>query len=287
MATQQTAFDVAPGRFEEQVVGASAKLPIVVDFWAEWCVPCRTLGPILERVVSSYEGRALLARVNIDKDRETAARYGVQSIPFVLVFRDGRIAAQFVGALPESEVRRILGAVLPSRADELVAKGDDLMQKGRAEEARKQYEEALKESADHAGALLRLGGMTAESGRVEDARRMLSRIEENAPEHAAAQGELARIEFAEVCRQRGGREACEQRLAGDPEDLDARYALACCLAAEGEYERALEEFLSIVSRDKGYRDQAAKNAMVRIFALVGLRSELADAYRRKLAAVLY
>jgi putative thioredoxin len=258
-----------------------------VDFWAEWCAPCKTLGPILERVVRSYEGRALLAKVNIDKDREAAARYGVQSIPFVLVFRDGRIAAQFVGALPESEVRRILGAVLPSRADELVARGDDLMQKGRAEEAREHYEQALKESAAHEGALLRLGAMAALSGRVEDARRMLSRIEENASEYAAAQGELARIEFAEVCRQRGGREACEQRLAGDPDDLEARYEVACCLAAEGDYERALEEFLSVVSRDKGYRDQAAKNAMVRIFALVGPRSELADAYRRKLAGALY
>ena len=286
MAQQQPAFDVPPGQFEARVVAASSKTPIVVDFWAEWCAPCRVLGPILERVVASYEGRALLAKVNVDKDPQTAARYGVQSIPAVKVFRDGRIAAEFVGALPESEVARILRAVLPSPADEPVSEGDRLLEKGRVADAEASFRKALEADPEHAGALLRLCTLAIERGDAEHAREALSRIEESAPEHGAARAALARIEFGERCRQKGGRPACEERVARNPADAEARYDLACCLASDSDYERALEEFLKVVSTDRSLREQA-RDAMVRIFALVAPDSELAGAYRRKLASALY
>jgi putative thioredoxin len=286
MASQQIVFDVPPGQFDGRVVAASSKVPIVVDFWAEWCTPCRTLEPILERVVASYQGRALLAKVNVDKDPQTAVLYGVQSIPAVKVFRGGRIVGEFMGALPESEVTRILAAVLPSRTDEFVNEGDRLVETGHIEEAEKSFRKALEENPEHTGALLRLGTMAAEGGDAAQARKLLSRIEENAAEYDAAQGVLARIEFGDRCRQKGGRAACEQKLARKADDAEARYDLACCLAAEGDHGRALEEFLKVVSSDRNLRDQA-RNAMVRIFSLLGPGSELAAAYRRKLASALY
>ncbi|MHC4481009.1 MAG: tetratricopeptide repeat protein, partial [Planctomycetota bacterium] len=126
-----------------------------------------------------------------------------------------------------------------------------------------------------------------ERGQSDEARELLSRIEEDTGEHDAALGLLARLDFAENCHARGGRAACEGRLRQGPDDLDARYDLATCLAAEGDYEGALEELLRVVSADRNHRDQAAKEAMVRIFSLIGPRSELADTYRRKLAGVLY
>lgn len=287
MADGDMVIDVAPGEFERHVIEESHNRHVVVDFWAEWCAPCRTLGPILERVVRSYEGRAVLARVDIQRDRETAARLGIRSIPAVKVFRNGAVVGQFIGALPEPEVARILGAVLPSRADDLVAQGDRLTGEQRVEEAEAMYRKALEEEAGHSGALLRLGALALESGEADEARELLSRIEENAPVHDAALALLARIEFGETCRQKGGRAACEQRATAAPDDLDAVYDLACCLAAEGDYERALDRFLEVVSADKDDRRQAAKDAMVRIFSLIGPRSELANAYRRKLASALY
>jgi len=286
MLSQQIVFDVPPGQFDARVVAASAKVPIVVDFWAEWCAPCRALGPILERVVASYEGRALLARVNVDKDPQVAARYGVQSIPAVKVFRGGRIVREFVGALPEGEVTRMLAGVLPSRADEFVSEGDRLTDEGCVQDAEKSYRSALEQSPEHAGALLRLGTIAAERGDAAEARELLARIEANAAEHSAAQAVRAQIEFGDRCRQKGGLAACEQRLAERASDAEARYDLACCLAAEGDYERALGEFLKVVSSDRNLRDQA-RNAMVRIFPLLGPDSELAAAYRRKLASALY
>ncbi len=287
MANDDIIFDVTPGQFEQQVIARSAQRPVVVDFWAEWCAPCRALTPILESTVGSYEGRALLAKLNIEQDPQTAQRYGVQGIPAVKVFRDGRVIGEFMGALPEAEVARILAAVLPSRADELVAQGDGLLQDHSVEEAEARYQDSLEQDPQHSGALLRLGTLAVEKGEGERASEFLSRIEEDAPEHEAALALLARIEFGETCRQKGGLAACEERAAGSPDDLDARYDLACCLAAESQYEGALDEFLKVVTADRAFRDQAAKNAMVRIFSLVGPRSELADTYRKKLAGVLY
>ncbi len=287
MTPESLTFDVAPGSFEKQVLERSFEKPVVVDFWAEWCAPCRTLGPVLEKVVDSYGGRALLAKVNVDQDRETAVRYRVQGIPAVKVFRDGKVVAEFVGALPEEQVRRTIDAVVPSQADELVEKGDRLADEGNAAKAEAAYRKAIEERPDHTGALLGLGRLELEKGNVEEARDLLGRIEEHAEEHSLAQALLAGMEFAEVCAANGGRAECAKELDAGPESLEARYNHGCCLAAEGEYEDALAEFLEVVARDRNWRDQAARDAMVRIFELVGPRSDLANEYRRKLAGVLY
>ncbi len=287
MSSDQIIFDVTTAEFEARVVQASSKAPVVVDFWAEWCAPCRALGPVLERLVESYKGRMLMARVNVDREPELAARFGVQGIPAVKVFRDGRVATEFVGALPEADVARVLQSVVPSAADELVRKGDVRLRAGALEEAEALYRQAVDQDAGHTGALLRLGTVLVERGQADEAREVLGRIEENAAEYAEAQGMLGRLEFAEVCHAAGGRQACEARAAAEPEDLEARYAFGCCLAAAGEYEGALEAFLRVLSADRGFRDGAAKDAMLHTFTLAGGQSEMVKAYRRRMAAALY
>ncbi len=287
MSSQPVTFDVSTAEFEARVLQASAGAPVVVDFWAEWCAPCRALGPVLERLVASYKGRMLLARVNVDREPELAARFGVQGIPAVKIFRDGRVATEFVGALPEADVARVLASVVPSAADELVRKGDGRLGAGSPEEAEALYRQALEADPGQAGALLRLGAVLLERGEAAEARETLGRIEENAAEYTEAQGLLGRIEFAEACRAAGGREACEARAAAEPQDLEARYALGCCLAAAGEYEGAMEAFLQVLTADRGFRDGAAKEAMLHTFTLAGAQSELVKAYRRKMAGVMY
>jgi putative thioredoxin len=279
--------EVGPGQFEQRVVAASRERAVVVDFWAEWCAPCRSLGPALEDVVRSYEGRVILAKVNVDECPQVAARYGVRGIPAVKVFRDAEVVGEFVGALPRPEVERVLGSLLPSSADELVSRATRLLQDGDIEEAEELYRQALQDRPDHSGALFGLGALALETGRRDEAEETLSRIEENAEEYAIARGLLAGIEFDRTCREAGGIEECRRRVQADPDDLDARYELACCLAAEENYEQALEEFLGILSVDRNYRDQAPREAMLRIFSVVGPRGELANNYRRRLAAALY
>ncbi len=287
MEQSQNVFDVAPGAFQSEVLEASAERPVVVDFWAEWCAPCRVLGPVLEEVVESYGGRAALARVNVDEHRQAAARYGVQGIPAVKVFRDGAVVGEFVGALPRSEVERALARVLPGRADELAREGRQLLASGDAEAARDRFAEALEEEANQPAALLGLARTALAAGQTERARDLLGRVSQDAAEYAVARRLLAGMEFVEACRQHGGLAACRQRVESAPEDLDARYALGCCLAAEEDYEEALKAFLGVLSRDRDYSDQAARQAVLDVFDLVGPRSELARRYRRKLAAVLY
>jgi len=287
MPTRGTVFDVPPGQFDDQVLNAPPNLTVVVDFWAEWCAPCRALGPILERLVAAYGGRVVLAKVDIEQDREVAVRFGIQSIPAVKMFRAGQLVGEFIGALPEAQVARILEAAVPSPADELVAEGDGLLHEGQVAEAAERYEEAFKQEPRHAGALLRLGTAAAEQGDADRARSLLEQIGEDAVEHEAAQAVLGRLDFEAHCRRRGGEAACRRALEQDPDDLDARYDLACCLVVEGNHEGALAELLRVLSTDRSYRDGAAKEAVLRVFALAGARSELANTYRRKLASILY
>jgi len=287
MDVKEFVFDVDAAGFERRVIEASHKVAVIVDFWAPWCGPCRFLGPTLERLVEDFGGRAVLAKVNVDDNPELASRFGIQSIPAVKVFRRGKVVGEFVGALPEYEIRSILKGLIPTEADELVAEGDELAQSQRVDEAKERYRKALDIEPRHAAALLRLGKLAFEEGRVDQAVRFLEDIGPNAEEHDEASGLLARIEFIEKCKEAGGLEACAQRLREDQADLDAQYDYACCLAAEGRYQEALEAFLKVVSADKHYRDGAAKDAMVRVFSIVGQRSPLADDYRTRLSRTLY
>ena len=281
------AFDVSEADFDERVLRASERVPVVVDFWAPWCAPCRSLGPVLERAVESYQGRLLLAKVNVDENPGLAAQWRVQGIPAVKVFVDGQVATEFTGALPEGEVRRILDLVAPSEADQRVKAADGLLGRGDRGAAKQALEGVLTDEPRHAGAALRLARLALDDGGTDAARELAGRVPEGSAEHAEAKALLDRFEFIDRCRATGGTAACSERAAEAPDDLGARYDLACCQAADGDHEAALESLLAIVARDKAWEDGRAKDTMVRIFAIVGQRSPLADAYREKLTSLLY
>ncbi len=213
MTQEPIIFEVEPGEFDEKVVAASSRTTVVVDFWAPWCGPCRMLTPVLEGIVTSMGGRARLAKVNVDEHQEVAARFNVQGIPAVKVFRGGEVVAEFVGALPEAQVRRVLEKAIPSAGDELVEQADTLLGSGDREEARRRYRQVLDGEPRHYGAALRLARLALEDGQLEEARRLASLIGEDAEEHAEAAGLLARVGFLERCRDGGG---LWRHLAGTP-----------------------------------------------------------------------
>jgi len=280
-------YDVTERDFEERVVRASFERPVAVDFWAPWCHPCRMLGPALERIVRSFDGQMALAKLNVDDAQQLALQYGIRGIPAVKVFRNGDVAAEFVGAKREAEVREILSAALPSEADELVGEAAELMQAGQTQEAETVYRRVLEKVPSHPGALLGLAEAAVKRGDVANAREAAERIQLDAPEYKDAERVLAQIDFMSACSDIGGKETAEKEAAKKPDDLAASYALAMCLAAAGEYGPALEELLHIVERDKHYHKDSAKTAIVRIFTIVGKNSALANKYRHKLLQVLY
>ena len=287
MSTAVHVKDVELAQFRQAVLEESRRRPVVVDFWAPWCGPCRILGPILEKLATEFDGDFLLAKVNTEDNRELAERYGIRSIPNVKIFRDGEVVDEFIGVIPEAQARAILRRHCPSRADRKFAEGSALLDQRQPDKARLIFEEALQLEPSHAGALLELGNLLADRGDYMGATALWERIPASSPLADRAEMLKQSLQFQVACDDAGGAAACAARAASEPENLDARYFNGCCLAAAGELRAALEEFLFVVARNRNFRDQAARKAMLTIFAQAGGRSELAEEFRKRLAVVLF
>ena len=279
--------DVTVASFESVVLQAPAEVVVVVDFWASWCAPCKMLSPILERAVESLAGKAILAKVNVDEEQELGQRYGVQGIPAIKIFREGEIVQEFVGALPEADIRRMLESVVPSEADEILRDADALFDSGEYEEAGAYLRQALEVQGRHPGALFRLARLALREGDLDAAERYALKVEEDTGEYEEARALLDCIAFGERCRDNGGLDACLAAVKQNENDLDACFNLGFCYAAEGRYEEALETLLSVIAKNKNYKDGAAKEAMVRIFGIIGQRNPVSDRYRSKLQSTMY
>jgi len=240
-------MDATTVNFEREVIEASKAAPVVVDFWAPWCGPCRALGPVLEKLEAEYAGRFKLVKVNSDESGELAAAFGVRSIPYVVAFRDGRPAAQFVGALPEGQVRAFIDKLLPPPQ-------------------------------------LALAAQAIEAGRLDEAELQLAQIRPNIDWDERVTTLKQQIAFA---RSGGNEADLAMRLAANPADHGTRLALAGLHAAKRDYRAALEQLLEIVRRDKGWRDGEARRQMLVIFSLAAADAPLVAEFRRRLASALY
>jgi putative thioredoxin len=275
-------YDVEDATFQAAVIDRSHTVPVVVDFWAPWCGPCRQLGPLLERLADQYDGQFELAKLNTDENPSTSQAFRIEGIPAVKAFKDGRMVTEFTGALPESQVRAFLTRILPSEADRMAQRADELAAAGHVNAAEDSYREALSKQAVHSGAAVGLARLLANRGEEDEALRILSTY----PNDASANQLRAEIGL----RKANGstdRKELEERLAADPKDVEANYQLGMALAAEGDYDPAFEHMLAVVRLDRGYGEDAGRKAMLDLFNLLGDESPLTQRYRKQLSYLLF
>lgn len=283
------AIDVNRENFEQVVLLGSTGAPVLVDFWAPWCAPCRMLAPVLDRIAAELEGRFTLAKLNTDEEPELANAYGVRGIPSCKLFVDGRIVDEFTGVLPEAAVREFIMKAVPSAATSLVEEAKSRMIEDDVSGALELLEQALAiDPDDEDAALTRMEALLA-SDRIADADAVAAELA--SPQRTRPIRDPLRLATLRARAQlaaggSGDLDALAKKAAASPEDPQARLDYATALAAQGDYKRALDELLAIVDSDRSYGDEAARRAMLTIFEALGADSELARRYRRELASVI-
>jgi putative thioredoxin len=273
--------------FERDVVERSAAVPVVVDFWAAWCGPCRMLGPLLERLAQEYGGKFVLAKVDTDRDADLAAQFGVRSIPAVFGLRDGRAVDGFIGVQPESAIRAWLDRLLPTPAEQAAAEASRL-EAADPQAAEAKYNLALSLDPDLLPAQIGLARTALEQGRLEDAAARIAAIERREFLDPEAEKVKAELVLRLQARQAGvgGVEAARAALAQRPDDPELKLRLAEALAAAGQYADALALGLELVERDRKGVGERARQTMVAIFQLLPPDSDLVTEYQRQLSMAL-
>ena len=279
-------FDSTVADFDRDVVEASRLTPVVVDFWAPWCGPCRALKPVLEKLAAEFGGKFLLAKVNTDENPEVAERYGVRGIPNVKAFVDGKVANEFTGAQPESAVRRFLETVVPSPAETLRRAAQEDVARGDFDAAETRLRQAIGLDATANDARVDLAALLAARQDLAGAEAALAPIPEHRRDERAA-NLLTRIGLARKRANLPDAATLKARVDAQPADLEARLAYAERLVADGTYRAALDELLEVVRRDRSERRERARKAIVEVFALAAGEPELVSEYRRALASALY
>ena len=276
-------FDVQD--FEREVVARSSEVPVLVDFWASWCGPCKMLGPVLERLADEFAGAFVLAKVNVDVHQEAAARHRVSGIPDVKLFVNGAPVAGFVGAQREDQVRAFLRKHMPSEADELVAEARKLAAAGKDDEARVALEKALESDPSCNPAHLELAWMAMQDGQLDAAREHAGQVSMAADEREAAEQVGKAVDLIAEAQAIGSESEVRQRLENDSDDIEAYFAMGAYHLAKGAFRDSLQAFLAVAQRKRLWRDQAARKAMLIVFGLIGARHPLSDEFRRELMII--
>jgi putative thioredoxin len=280
-------IEVSSEDFGQEVEKASHTTPVVVDFWAPWCGPCRILGPILERLAAEYGGKFRLAKINSDENLELSAKYGVRSIPNVKAFVDGKVVAEFIGALPEAAVRKFIDKLIPSPSEQLQLEAQRLAAKGDRKAAVGRLRAALRTEPGNDGLRIDLAELLIEEGKADEAEELANAVRPHIDHEERLERLRVRIAFARASAEGPDVPELQRQIEADPDNLAARIRLAGIHAARRDYEPALAQLLEIIRRDRSYDNGAARKQMVSIFELAKDQPELVSHYRRELSSALY
>lgn len=282
-------FDVTQENFNEVIVTNSQRVAVLVDFWADWCAPCKQLTPVLHKIVDEYQGQVLLAKINADEQQAIAAQFGVRSLPTVKLIKDGGIVDEFMGAQPESEIRKMLEKHITAPQPELSPKEQalQLLATGEAQTAIALLEQAIAADPEDMTLKVALAKAAMLNGEPERAEIILSDLDAETHELPETQALLMQLQFARIASEGPGREVLEQRIEADPKDLQARYQLAALNIVNNEFEAAMDQLLAIMQRDRTFEDDGGRKGMLAVFDMLGGSGELVSEYRTRLANALH
>lgn len=283
--------DSDTANFAQDVLLASRETPVIVDLWAPWCGPCKTLGPLLEKIVKDSGGAVKLVKINIDENQQLAQQLRVQSIPAVFAFVDGQPVDGFVGALPESQlkqfVQRLTGDQGPSQIEQALEVAKQALESGDLEQALGIYGQIVRAEPGNPAALAGMAQCYLQNGDVEQAKQVLEGVAEADAKHADVVSAQAAIELADQAGDAGEVGPLRAAVTANENDHQARFDLAMALVGQGNREVAVDELLEIVRRDRQWNDEAARKQLLTLFEAFGPTDELTVSARRRLSSILF
>jgi putative thioredoxin len=288
MANSTYVHDGTADNFEDLVLQGAHRTPVVVDFWAPWCQPCRVLTPVLEKLADEFGGRFHLVKINTDEQQALAGQFGIRSLPTVVVFRNGEIVDQFMGAQPETVIRKFLDAHVPRVSDEARERAAQRREQGDVEGALQLLRDTALTDPDNPRIKFDIAKLLIDEGELEQADEALHSLSFAQREDEPAKGLMTEIQFRKKAQDSGGIDVdvLRQTIAGDPADLVARQQLATQLVVQHDFDAALEQYLEIMKRDRKFEDDAGRKGLLDLFELLDDDDPRLATYRRRMAALL-
>lgn len=289
MADSPFIFEADPQNFQQVVLENSRHVPVLVDFWADWCQPCQTLMPMLAKLADEYQGGFILVKVNTDQHQQLAAQFGVRNLPTVKILKDGQVVDEFVGVQPEPEIRKLIDKHRTRQTEPYRQQAQEMFQAGDMDGAVQLMEQVIQHEPDFHEAAVELCGMYLQLDRADDAAALLEKIPADAVDSQVMTQLQAEIRQAQLQSQVSDVDATalEQRIADNPDDLEALLELAKLRIATGQQEEGLELYFRVHMQDREFQDGAAKKGLFEAFELLGGANPLVRKYRNKLFSQLY
>ena len=287
MSELSNVVEVSKASFAEQVIAASERVPVLVDFWAEWCAPCKMLLPVLLKLAEEYGDKLRVAKVDTEAERELAAEHGIRSLPTLRLYRHGQVVEEILGAQPETALRSLLDAYIERESDRLLAEALTLAQAGEQARALELMSQAYRDDPGNPRLPLEYGRLCLEAGQADRAEEVLQAMPRELREQPQTTSLQALVDLTRSTSGAASRADLEAALKADPRQPQARFQLAARQTLAGDYDQALENFLELLKQNRDYGDGAAQRGLLAVFAMLGDADERVTRYRRQMFALLH